>query len=113
MRDCKTIKISELLQEFNEEKRKEIIDTFDSCLKSIYCEAVKWQEFEVFLPSCAIARGMLEELVPEFIMVICDVLNQQDRKENNVKITFQRNKNEPGVYTVNQNYNTTLAVIYY
>lgn len=111
MRNTKTKKISEILQEVEETKRNEIIELMDTCLKSICCDNVDWKEIQVFMPSCETVKMMLESLTPEYLMTVCDKVNQKDDTHQNVKISVLKGQKETSIFTINQNIDTMLVYI--
>ena len=111
MKGTTTTTLEQLLKELEEERRKEVEDLFDECMKLICCGAIEWRKFECFHPSCETMKLMLNALAPEYLMVIADKINQQENKERIVRITFINSKKETSVYTVNQNADITLAYI--
>ncbi len=111
MRNTKTKKISEILQEVEETKRNEIIELMDTCLKSICCDNVDWKEIQVFMPSCETVKMMLESLTPEYLMTVCDKVNQKDDTQQNVKISVLKGQKETSIFTINQNIDTMLVYI--
>ncbi len=111
MRNTKTKKISEILQEVEETKRNEIIELMDTCLKSICCDNIDWKEIQVFMPSCETVKMMLESLTPEYLMTVCDKVNQKDDTHQNVKISVLKGQKETSIFTINQNIDTMLVYI--
>lgn len=109
MRNTKTKKISEILQEVEETKRNEIIELMDTCLKSICCDNIDWKEFQVFIPSCEMVKMMLESLTPEYLMTVCDNVNLDTHQH--VKISVLKGQKETSIFTINQNIDTMLVYI--
>ncbi len=109
MKESKTKKISKILEEMEKEQRQEVFKLFDASLKEICCENVDWLDFQVFLPSCKMVKEMLMSLTPEYILTVCDKVNQCYCE--NVKITVLKNRKETFIDTVKLNVNTMLVYI--
>lgn len=106
-----TLKIVQILKSIEEKKRKEIIATYNECMNAICCENIDWQSFEVFLTTSQdIVRNMLVGLSPEYIMAICDEINQRDGEKSIVKICCQIKEKEE-IFVVKQSNNTFIVII--
>lgn len=110
MKETRTKTIAEILCEFEEKKRSCIVKVFENCLKAICCEKIAWENFEVFEPSYEDVKDILESLTPEYIMAICDKVNQCETITK-VKITILHDKKETSISTINLNVDTMLVYV--
>lgn len=106
-----TLKIVQILESIEEKQRKEIIMTFDECMKAICCEKIEWKGFEVYTTSQDVIKNMLISLSPEHIMAVSDIINQKDGEGCTVKIACKITNKEEEIFTVKQANDTFLVYI--
>lgn len=105
-----TLQIAQILNSIEETRRKEIITTYNECMKAICCENINWQAFEIFNTSQDIVKNMLLGFSPEHIMAISDIINQRDGEKCTVKICFHIKENEE-IFTVKQSSDTFIVSV--
>lgn len=103
-----TLKIVQILDSIEETYRKEVIKTFEECMRAICCENIDWQAFEIFTTSQEIVKNMLLALSPEYIMAVSDLINQRDGEKCIVKIAFQV-KDKEEIFAVKQSSDTFIV----
>lgn len=109
MKESKTIRIEEILEELEKEERNNLEILIDECMKSICCEDIDWEAFQVYLPSKQDVKTLLENQEIEYLEVIAD--ESKSRDCNCVKISIMHAK-EKYIQTVKHNSNTLIAIIY-
>lgn len=75
------MKIKEIMEKISEEKRGEVEETVNACMKSICCENVNWKEFSVYESSSNIMQEILENLAIEFLLPIAEVAREEPERE--------------------------------
>ena len=109
MKESKTIRIEEILEEMEKEERENMEILIEECMKSICCEDVHWKDFQVYLPSKQDVKTLLVNQEIEYLEVIAD--ESKSRDCNCVKISVMHSK-EKYIQTVKHNRNTLIAIIY-
>lgn len=105
-------KISEILQEIEEEERQEIVKTYDYCIEAICCEEIDWQSFIVYKESEDIVKNMLITMQPQYIMTVCDQIKELKNEERIVKLSvIEKKRDDVQVWTTKGNLNVMIAVI--
>ena len=95
MKESRTVTIEEILGEIEENKRKEIVTTFNSAMVKICAGGLEWQNFQVFLPGMELMRIILESNSPEYLMLVGDAVLCQEEATGpikTVKFVIQRSK---------------------
>ena len=109
MKDCRTITIKQILEEIKQEKRNDIIYTFNSAMRSICAGDLEWQNFEVFLPGIELMKIILESNSPEYLLAIADKLLRNDEITKVVKLIVKRDSKPD--FDTNKYKETVIATI--
>ncbi len=109
MKDCRTITIKQILEEIKQEKRDDIIYTFNSAMRSICAGDLEWQNFEVFLPGIELMKIILESNSPEYLLAIADKLLRNDEITKVVKLIVKRDSKPD--FDTNKYKETVIATI--
>lgn len=109
MKDCRTITIKQILEEIKQEKRDDIIYTFNSAMRSICAGDLEWQNFEVFLPGIELMKIILESNSPEYLLAIADKLLRNDEIMKVVKLIVKRDSKPD--FDTNKYKETVIATI--
>ena len=109
MKDCRTITIKQILEEIKQEKRNDIIYTFNSAMRSICAGDLEWQNFEVFLPGIELMKIILESNSPEYLLAIADKLLRNDEIMKVVKLIVKRDSKPD--FDTNKYKETVIATI--
>lgn len=107
----RTVTIEQILADFDEEEKKEIVSTYEYCMNTICAEKLNWLKFQVFLPGKELMRMMLEAKTPEFLMAIADEILSEQIKANSIKIVAKRAKKESvDIFSYNGNVIATISI---